>query len=311
MRGYHPIFLSAAALILFLMNGCFGMKISLPPMATIPGLSGHFRVGQIVDLRSGNVLSFEQLIDQITSKDLIFVGEVHDNPEHHLIQVQVLQALLGCCAPVSVAMEFFQQPEQEFLDRYLRGELTESEFLREVNWQGRWGFSYHFYRPLMLLAKQNGSKVLAINAPNPIVKKVARHGLKGLDEIERNMLARDIDLNNKAHRAYIRKAFEQHGHRDLKYFDYFYEAQCVWEDTMAHNLSEYLKENKTKLIVFTGNGHIIHRFGIPDRTFRRLPVSMVTIMPFPLHETVSIEKESADYVWLTASNPRKVTMFRK
>jgi len=305
MRGYHPIYLLPALLILFFMMGCLGMKISLPAMATIPGISGHFRVGQIVDLHSGKVLSFEQLIEQITSKDLIFVGEVHDNPEHHLIQVQVLQALLGCCSPLSVAMEFFQKPEQEFLDRYLRGELTESEFLREVNWKG----DYHFYRPLMLLAKQNGSKVLAINAPNPIVKKVARHGLKGLDEIERTMVAKDIDLKNEAHRAYVRKAYKQPHHSKLKSFDYFYEAHCVWEETMAHNLSEYLKENKTKLIVFTGNGHIIHKFGIPDRTFRRLPVSMVTIMPFPIQEKVSIEKASADYVWLTARYPHRFNMF--
>jgi len=287
-------------LLIFLsILGCAGVKKPAPTVATIPGVSEHFRIGQILDLKSGKAISFEQLIDQISSTNLIFVGEAHDNPDHHLIEVQILQALMSCCGPVTVAMEFFQEPKQEILDRYIQGELTEDEFLKEVDWKGGWGFDYHLYRPLMLLARQYGSRVLAINAPKDIVKKVAREGLENLDETDRNKLPKEIDLSQKAHRNFVREAYEQHGHKDLKRFEYFYEAQCVWEDTMAHNLSEYLKENSQKLVVFTGNGHIIRKFGIPDRAIRRFPVSMVTIMPYALDETVSIEKETADYVWLT------------
>jgi len=277
-------------------------------MATIPGVSGHFRIGQIVDLYTGATLSFEQLIDQIASKDLIFVGEVHNDPEHHLIHVQIIQALMDCCGPVTIAMESFEKTKQESLDRYLEGELTEEEFRREVNWRGEWGYHYHFYRPLILLARQNMTKILAINAPRDIVRKVARQGLKSLNVVEKGKLAKEIDLNDRAHYTFLRKIYEQHSHRELKKFAHFYEAQCVWEDTMAYNLAEYLKENRRKLIAFTGNGHIINKFGIPDRTMRRFPVSMVTIIPYPLKEHVEIKKEIADYVWLTAHYPDMPTM---
>lgn len=293
------------------MYGCAAMKTSAPPLATIPGISGQFRIGQILDLKAGELLSFDQLINQIASKDLIFIGEVHDNPEHHLIQVQILQALVDRFGTVTIAMESFQKPQQPSLDRYLQGELTESEFLREVKWKGGGGLDYHFYRPLMLLARQNARGILAINAPHDIVRKVARHGLQSLDINERNKLAKDIDLNNKAHRAYLRTAYEQHDRRELRKFDYFYEAQCVWEDTMAQNLAEYLRESRGKLIVFTGNGHIVNKFGIPDRTIRRFPVSMVTILPYPLNENEAIEKETADYVWLTAGYPHRFRISHK
>jgi uncharacterized iron-regulated protein len=136
-----------------------------------------------------------------------------------------------------------------------------------------------------------------------VVRKVARQGLKSLDEPERNEIAKEIDLSNDAYRTYVRPAYEQDAHRGLKNFEYFYEAQCVRDDTMAESLAEYLKENGTKLIVFTGNEHIANKFGIPDRTIARIPVSMVTIMPFPLSEELTIEKEKADYVWLTADYP--------
>ncbi|MDP6180717.1 MAG: ChaN family lipoprotein, partial [Desulfatiglandales bacterium] len=245
-------------MVFLTMQGCAG-KVSKPSRATIPGVSGHFKVGQILDLKTGKVLSFDQLIDQIASKEIIFIGEVHDNPEHHLIQAQIIQALMGRFSLVTIAMEFFQKSQQPSLDRYLQRELTESEFLKEVDWKGRWGFDYHFYRPLVLSARQHGSRILAINAPNDIVKKVAREGLKGLDENERKKLPKEIDLSNKAHRAYLREIYEKHSHNDLKKFETFYEAQCVWEDTMAHNLAEHLSQNKRKLVVFTGIGHIVNK----------------------------------------------------
>lgn len=311
MSFRKPILLVPAFIILLIMYGCAAMKTPTPPLATIPGVSGDFKIGQILDLNAGEIFSFDQLIEQIATKDLIFIGEVHDNPEHHLIQVQILQALTDRFGPVTIAMEFFKKPQQPALDRYLQGELTESEFIKAVNWKGGWGFDYHFYRPLMLLARRNALGILAINASHDTVKKVARHGLQSLDIDERNKLAKDIDLNNEAHRDYVRKAYEQHGHRELKKFDYFYEAQCVWEDTMAQNLAEYLRENRGKLVVFAGNGHIINKFGIPDRTIRRFPVSMVTILPYPLNENEAIKRETADYVWLTAVYPHRSRMFHR
>ncbi len=293
-----PLILSVLTAF-FTLSGCAGAKRPSPIMATIPGVSEHFKIGQILDLKTGTALSFDRLIDQISSKDLIFIGEVHDNPEHHLIQVQILQALVECCSPISIAMEFLEKLQQPTLERYHRGELDESEFLKEVDW----GPDYHFYRPLIRIAKQHGAAVLAINAPREVVRKVARQGLESLDEPERNKIAKEIDLSNEAHKKYVREAYERHTHGDLKEFDYFYEAQCVWEDTMAESLAEYLKGHEKKLIVFAGNGHIINKFGIPNRTIERIPVSMVTIMPYPLSKGVTIAQEIADYVWLTANYP--------
>jgi uncharacterized iron-regulated protein len=85
----------------------------------------------------------------------------------------------------------------------------------------------------------------------------------------------------------------------VKSFDYFYEAQCVWDDTMAENLTDYLKTGDKKVIVFSGNGHVQYKFGIPDRTLRRHPVPAATIVLLPLEESSTIEKGMADYVWLT------------
>lgn len=282
------------------------MRPELPPFASIEGVSRHFVIGQIVHVETGETISFPQFIEKLESKNLIFIGEVHDNPEHHLIQVQILQALLAQNRPHTVAMEFFQKPRQASIDRYMAGETTETEFLEDVDWNRQWSFDYNFYRPLMLEVKEKGCKILAINAPNDIVKKVARKGLSSLGPEERKLVAKDIDLKKEKHRAYLMNVFKYNVHGELNNFEYFYEAQCVWEDTMAENIADFIEKTKDNMIVLTGNGHIVKKFGIPDRTIGRIPADMATIVLLPMGEgTQTIARESADYVWLTGNYSQK------
>jgi uncharacterized iron-regulated protein len=285
--------------------GCTGMNKTAPPLSRPDRGHGLYRIGQIIDLDAGKPVSFTVMVDQLSKQDLIFVGEKHDSPDHHLIQVQVLQAILDCCQPLTIAMEFFDQEKQETLDRYMKREINEEEFLKAVNWKKSWGFDYHFYRPLLLLARQNGCRVLAINAPRSVVRKVARKGLADLGEDDRKAIARDIDLGDEAHRAYLLDIFKSHGHGDLKSFEYFYQAQCVWEDTMAQNIAEYMKDNRGKMIVFTGNGHIRNKYGIPDRVVKRVKVTLATLMPYAMTGHEDLQKGLADYVWLTRQYPHR------
>jgi len=297
-KNPFPIHTLVFMLLALAIGGC-SIKPPRLPVAHVEGAPSPFRIGQIVHVETGKALSFETLMDKLGSSELIFVGEVHDNPEHHLLEVQILQGLMARYGPVAVAMEFFPWPKQPVIDRYLQGDSTEEAFLEEVEWHKQWGYGYRFYRPLILLAKQGGGKVLALNAPNKIVRKVARSGLGSLEPDERRQLAEDIRLENERHRAYLADVFKRHSHRDLKRFEFFYQAQCAWEDTMAQEIARYLRDHKEKMVVFAGNGHIVDRFGIPERTGERIPVTMATVVLYPLTGPVKISREAADYIWFT------------
>jgi uncharacterized iron-regulated protein len=296
------------ALLCLSVIGCVGSRLPQPQLAAVAGMAERFRPGQIVDVASGKVITFDELIAHVSSMDLIFVGEAHDNPDHHLIQIQILQAVADRSPSLTLGMEFFQEQQQPLLDRYIQGESTEEQFLRAVDWKKTWGYDYHFYRPLMLLARERRYRVLALNAPNSIVRKVAKTGLKSLDPAERDQLPKEIDLSDERHRAFLQEIYKEHSPRDLKSFEFFYEAQCVWEETMAHNLAVHLGPGKARLIAFTGNGHIVNKFGIPDRTVRRVPVSMVTVMPYPLNGEETIDRGTADYLWFTLPSPQHFSM---
>jgi uncharacterized iron-regulated protein len=270
-----------------------------PTVAFIADDSQAHHRSQILDLASGEAVTFSELIDRLEAFDVIFVGEVHTHAEHHLIQAQILQSLVTRNPDLVMGVEFFPRDQQGLLDRYLSGEIEEEAFLETIQWSKTWGYPYHLYRPLFLTARREGVPVLALNAPRDIVRNVARKGLDGLTDEERSRIAREMDLDNEAHRAYVREVFERHGHGNLQEFEWFYEAQTVWDETMAETIAGAAGEHGRKMIVFLGNGHITHQFGVPDRTRRRVPVSSATVVPYPLRETITLDKGMADYVWLT------------
>jgi len=129
-----------------------------------------------------------------------------------------------------------------------------------------------------------------------------------LDPSEREQLPKEIDLTQDRHRAFLLEIYNEHSPRDMKQFEYFYEAQCVWEETMASHLAKHLASGRGRLIAFTGNGHIVNKFGIPDRPVRRVPASMVTVMPYPCSGKETIDRQAADYVWFTLPAPQRFSM---
>lgn len=281
------------------LGGCTTARHPIMPMAKIEGVKRPFFAGQIIRPKPGDTITYEQLINQLKGMNVIFIGEVHDNPDHHLIQVQILQSLLTKWGPFTLAMECLPAKLQPVLDNYLQGNISEQQFLRQVNWQKIWGFDYHFYRPLFQIQKRTGGRIVAINAPQDLIKKIATKGINALSPADRALLPKDMDFTNEAHRKFVHRVYESRAHRGFKRFDYFYQAQCVWEETMAENIARLIKGDNKKVVVISGNGHIIHRFGIPQRLTRRRPVRTATLVPYPVNRAVTLKQDTADFVWLT------------
>jgi len=267
----------------------------------IHGLEQSYKPGDIVQLPEGKVISFTKLIDLLGQKELVFIGEVHTDSDHHLIQTQILQVLATKWPRLDVAMEFLPVHVQEQVDRFMWGKSSEEEFLSKINWDEIWGYPFHLYRPLFLVVKRERGKILAINAPPKIVKKVARKGLSGLRRDERGLIATEIDLSHPMHRQYLREVFDSHPQEEIKNFEYFYQAQCVWEDTMAENIAHWLMERNGNLVVLTGNGHVLNPYGIPPRVIKRKKVKSAVVVPIHIRSLGRVKPESADFIWVTGS----------
>jgi uncharacterized iron-regulated protein len=108
-----------------------------------------------------------------------------------------------------------------------------------------------------------------------------------------------IDTNNADHRTYLEEIFNLHAFRGRDTFDFFYEAQCTWEDAMAEAVANNLGSGK--MVVLAGNGHIIHKFGIPNRAFARSHAPFKTIYLAPVDGEA--ELSWSDYLWVTPETP--------
>jgi len=56
------------------------------------------------------------IIDQVSGKDIIYVGEVHDKFEHHRVQLKFIMELYKKHKNIAIGMEMFQKPFQQTLD---------------------------------------------------------------------------------------------------------------------------------------------------------------------------------------------------
>jgi len=280
------VYVSACAVI---------QKLKMPSVARIKGISKGFEVGTIVRTQTGQVVSFEELMADLENVEIVYVGEKHSNQAHHDIQLKVLKALYEEDPTLLVGMEMFVISDQHVLDQWSAGQLDEETFLNEIGWEEKWKHDFALYRAILDFIREESLRVVAINVPRSIIEKVARVGLDGLSDDERHQIAQGIDTSREEHRSYVESVFGTHESDEIGVFEFFYEAQCVWEDSMAQAISRAL-DNK-RMIVITGNGHIAHKFGIPYRAFKRTNASFRTVMPLTVG--TEVDRDEADYIWVT------------
>ena len=148
--------------------------------AVTPESSGpvHYRVydGQ------GNPSSFEALAARALESDVVLVGEEHNDPIAHWLQVKLLKSLLDEAGdrPVALSLEMFERDVQHVVDEYLRGQISESHFKKS----GRAWSNYDTdYKPMVDAAIEAGIPVIAANAPRRYVNRVTREGAGSLEEL--------------------------------------------------------------------------------------------------------------------------------
>lgn len=259
--------------------------------------------GDVVDLRTGKKLSFEDLIRALEGIRVVYVGEVHSRAGDHEVQYRVVEGLWKQSGKIGIGLEMLPRTEQESLDRWVNGTLEEGAFLQAASWERNWGFPFDVYRPVFALARQQRIPMRALNAPPEIVRKVSREGLDALSDEERRQIALHFFMDDAAHRAFIQEEFRAHVPGGIKDFETFYQAQLVWDETMAETLAVWLvQEPLNHVVVLAGKGHVNQRFGIPERVRRRIEHRYAVVVPTGVDEAPEeVTSDVGDYLVVTAA----------
>jgi uncharacterized iron-regulated protein len=286
-------YLGSCLLIFLYLWGC----AVAPQQLNIQGQPDAFGEGTIISSQKAAAVSFKQLLKDIGTSRVIYLGEMHTNPAHHKIQLEVIQALFQKFPGLAVGMEMFDHSYQDVLDQWSAGKLDQEDFLKKVHWYANWRYDFSLYKDILEFIKENHLRLVGLNIPGHIPPKIREGGIESLRDDEKKHLPQQVDLSSTVHRDYLQKVFENHRHhfRGEVEFENFYAAQSVWEDAMAQAIAENL--NNDVMVVLAGNGHIQFKYGIPDRAFKWTGAAFTTIYPASTGSTV--EPGIADYIWVT------------
>ena len=235
----------------------------------------------IVHLPTGLKVSLDGMMDMVSGATLVCVGETHDNIHAHRVELTIIRELFRRFpGRIAIGMEMFREPQQEVLDRWTKGELSELAFLKAVKWYDNWGFDFDYYRGILEFAKENGIDVVALNPSKEIQEEVRRGGL---DNVSADLKARlpGIGEADPYQRAAMKAVYGSHLPAEGM-FESFFRVQMLWEETMAERVVDYLKSPRgkgKKIVTITGGWHVRYGFGLPKKVIRRMPLPYVIIQP--------------------------------
>lgn len=260
-----------------------GLVTGLAACAAPPAVTPS--AGSFVSAEDGRAAPMDRMVDDLVTARAIYVGEHHEEAAHHALQLRIVQALHQRDPSLAVGMEMFQQPFQPHLDAWLRGELDEPALLERTEYERRWGYDFAMYRPILEYAREHGLPLVALNAPSELSREVAKRGTGDLPE-ELQAELPDMDLADEDHRALVMDALAAHGDMDAETLERFYQAQVLWDETMAEAVARTLTAPgaPARMVVLAGAMHVRGGLGIPARAARRGAEPFRIVLPADARE---------------------------
>ncbi len=247
--------------------------LGLMPIAFAADIPGCFSDAQ------GQLVTTPAMIRQLESADVVYLGETHDRAADHATQLAIIQTLHDRQPNLTIGLEMFQRPYQKLLDRYIAGDLSEVDLRDRSEYDKRWGFDWELYAPILRYAKAQNIPLIALNTPQEVTRKVSRQGLSALNWSDRRFIPplSEIRTAPEAYRKMLADIFTTMHPAgkttDSTRFDRFFQAQVLWDETMADRIAQNprpLTDRRSKsIVVLVGQGHLVYRYGIPDRVERR------------------------------------------
>lgn len=257
---------------------------------------------QILAVATRQTLSQEALFDALARQRVVLVGESHDHPEHHRIQLETIRALRAKHGELAVGMEMFPAARQEILERWNAGKLEEAEFLDEIQWYDVWGFDPELYMPILRYLRQEKIPVLGLNAERELVRTIRMKGLEGLEAEKRDKLPPRAPATPE-YLEMLREILDSHPEvMRMIPFERFVEAQQTWDSVMADGVVAWLEKHPDGvMVVLAGSGHV-QKEGIPFQLRHRGVTELGALLPWSV-EGSWLRVGTAEYAWGTGSAP--------
>jgi uncharacterized iron-regulated protein len=251
-------------------------------------------VTHVMRIENREVIGVDTMIGELRDTPVILVGERHDAPAHHKLQLEIIKSLQDGGKPFAIGMEMFEESSQKALDAWTSGKVPEPAFKKVFEWNWR-NISWSLYEDILRYARDHRIPIVALNAPRGVVQKVSQQGASSLTSDEMRLLPPGINLQvSAADLDFMKSAYPAHD-RDGEAFRRICEAQMLRNKFMARRVADYLELHPgSSVVVLAGGGHVREEGGIPAELGKLRHRIVLPTVPGLNADTVS--QRDADYL---------------
>ncbi|MSR74152.1 MAG: PDZ domain-containing protein [Planctomycetes bacterium] len=266
-------------------------------------------VAIIFSLATGARIEQADLIRELATHDVVFVGEEHDNRAGHDAELALLKGLHDARKDVVLSLEMIERDCQGTLNDWLAGRIADTQLAANAR---LWPNHPTDYAPLLAYAREHKLDVIASNVPRPMAKVVSDAGATAVAGLLYAPRRTSADADRYRERFYEQMK-EHMGAMGSERTARFYEAQCVKDDAMAESIADWLAAHparKPLVLHVAGRFHVEEGLGTVSRLIARRPLVRTAVVLLPSVEQPEAAKATdftgqAHFVWVCAKNPAK------
>jgi len=249
----------------------------------------------------GKNVKYDKMIEKISAADVVFFGELHDNPIAHWLEYEVTADLYNVAGDrLVLGAEMFEADNQLLLDEYLGSEYEADKFEAEVK---LWKNYKTDYKPLVEFARKNSLPFIATNVPRRYASMVSRGGFEELDSLssEAKKFLAPLPVSYDPELKCYKDMMSMPGMPGMgaRPNPNFPRAQAIKDATMAHFIAVNLPAGKI-FIHYNGAYHSDNYLGIIHYLKLYMPGIKVATISTVLQEDISdLEQENkglADFI---------------
>lgn len=304
MKSLFGIQLSAQLVLLCLLAGL----VSGCSTSGFVNPQPHNLYGRIWDRQAGDFITKNQLIDKLMQADFVLLGETHDNPEHHAIEREVLQALADKPGQLSLVLEMLDLADQPQVDRFLETKSTDTAEFNKQSGFAEKGWDWPLYEPLIAAALDRQLPIVAGNLSRKQLLAVMKKDISAAPLDVRTRLAQITPLAPLLRQQLMQDIRDSHcGKLPEKIVPGMTDAQIA-RDIM---LAEQTARAGNPALLIAGSGHVRRDRGVPFYLSQFIPdARIISVGMLGLDDRVepaalAIKKSRFDYLWFTHSVDRK------
>ncbi|HAM09979.1 MAG: iron-regulated protein [Bacteroidetes bacterium GWF2_41_9] len=202
----------------------------------------------------GKKADYHDMLKQSLKADVVFFGELHDNPIAHWLELELTKDLHAEKGNnLILAAEMFETDNQLVIDEYFADIIKESSFESEAR---LWKNYSTDYKPLVSFAKKNNLSFVASNIPRRYASLVSTGGFDALQKVSEEgkkyiaPLPVEYDPELPCYKDMLTMNMGPKGPAP----ENFPKAQAIKDATMANSIVKY-RQSGQMVIHYNGSYH--------------------------------------------------------